>query len=67
MANVWALAEGNPLVVDAEMDAKLGINEEGLVDACTGGDNNEVEAVIVSLDVEMAAEERRRTLVRHKY
>ena len=58
MANTWAFAEEDPVVVDAEVDVELGIDGEGLGDACLGGlglgdEDDKVEAVVmVTLDVE---------------
>ena len=47
MANVWAFVEDDPVVLDAEVDAELGIDGEGPGDAGSGGEDDEVEAAVV--------------------
>ena len=47
MANVWAFVEDDPVVLDAEVDAELGIDGEGPGDAGPGDEDDEVEAAVV--------------------
>ena len=47
MANTWAFAEDDPVVLDAEVDDELGIDGAGPVDTGSGDEDGEVEEVVV--------------------
>ena len=49
MANTWAFAEDNPVVLDAEVDDELGIDGSGRVDTGLGDEDEDgdVEEVAV--------------------
>ena len=57
MANMWAYAEDDPVVLDAEVDDELGTDGDGPVDTDSGDEGGEVEDVeVVTPDVTNVSE-----------